>query len=259
MAKIGHIGLHAPGVTPPDAPIITGTSDGGDGSSVIVSVTGSDTIQLFYRIRYANDWITGLTRLGSGNITQTGLLSGTWYEFYCVIDDDIFTSGPSNIATQKVSGIALDSVALENSPAFILSEYIINALILMTNPNVSGLWPLYTSYMPDGDDVESNCGALYNTTGILDGRLMAGEVIKHQGLQLRIRSLTEDEGYDKAEEVGLGLDEVQNDTIVIDSNSYEIQNVRKTTPIIPLGLEKGTNRRYLFTINFLVTLKKVAA
>ena len=89
--------------------------------------------------------------------------------------------------------------------------------------------------------------------------MRAGEVIRHPGLQLRIRSLTEDEGYNKIEEVSLELDSIEIDTIVINSKSYEIQNMRKTTEIIPLGLERGTNRRYLFTVNYLVTLKKVAA
>ena len=261
MAKIAPIGVH-PGPTiagtPPDAPVITGVIDGGNGSSVVVSITGTNTIRLFYRVRNAAIWITGLTRIASGDITQTGLSSGVVYEFYCVADDGTLQSAPSNIVTQRVSGTDTSDTALGASPAFILSEYIINELLSMTNPENGGLWPLYTAHMPDGDDVESNCGALYGTPGILDGRLMTGLVIEHPGIQLRIRSKTYEVGFAKTEAIVLSLDGVNNSTVVINSSTYQIQNVSKSTPIIPLGLERGTERRFLFTVNFLMTLKKVA-
>ena len=151
------------------------------------------------------------------------------------------------------------AIALEISPALILSEYIINTLGLMTNPTASGLWPLYTSYLPDSDDVESNAGAIIGKEGFLDGRLMkTGEVINHPGLQLKIRSLTNEIGYVKIESIGLGLDQVAGNNIIIDGSTFEILNIKKVTDIISLGLEEGTNRKYISTIDFLMTLKKIA-
>jgi len=263
MTPVGPIGFHAGPAgstgTPPAAPVITGIVVGSNDTSVVVSLTGTDTLRLFYRVQYATTWLTGLTRSASGDITQTGLSAGTFYEFYAVADDGSLIGAPSNVAVQKTSGLSAAATALGSSPAFILSEYIINEISALTNPDNNGEWPLYTNYMPDGDDVESDCAAMYDTAGILNGRLMrTGEVIKHPGLQLRLRSLGGEIGYAKIEGVALSLDSIAGETLVVSGSTFKILNMRRTTEIIPLGLERGTKRRFLFTVNYLVTLKKVA-
>ena len=108
MAKVvgqpgGRFGTTGGGGGPiPATPVISGAVDGGDNDSVVVSITGTDTIRLFYRILAAPPWTTGLTRSGSGDITQTGLTPGQWYEFYCVADNGTNQSAPSNIVTVLV-------------------------------------------------------------------------------------------------------------------------------------------------------------
>jgi len=260
MAKVGPIGVHAgptlPGA-PPATPSITNTVDGGDGSSVVVSITGTDTIRLYYRLLHVDSWTTGLTRSGSGDITQTGLSSGKFYEFYCVADDGTMVSAPSNVATQRISGTAAKDSALSRSPALVLVKYIINELSLMSAPSDRDSWPLYVANTPDGVDVETNCGTVYDTAGVLDGKLMNGEVIRHPGAQLRIRSRDFTTGYAKIEKIALALDDVNWDTMTINGDTYQLQNISRATPIIPLGLERGTKRRFLFTVNFLVSMKKL--
>lgn len=97
----------------PDTPVITGAVDGGDQDSVVVSITGTDTIRLYYRLLNAADWTTGLTREGSGDITQTGLTAGQWYEFYCVADVSEAISAPSNLVTVFiVVGVATIETAI---------------------------------------------------------------------------------------------------------------------------------------------------
>ena len=71
-----------PGSAPPAAPVITNAVDDGNGSSITVSLTGTGTLGLYYRQKLASSFTTGLTRVGSGDITQTGLTQGTWYEIY---------------------------------------------------------------------------------------------------------------------------------------------------------------------------------
>ncbi len=83
----------------PDAPVITNAVDGGDQDSAVISITGTDTIRLFFRLLNAASWTTGLTRIGSGDITQTGLTAGQWYEFYCKADAEPGLSDPSNLVT----------------------------------------------------------------------------------------------------------------------------------------------------------------
>lgn len=150
------------------------------------------------------------------------------------------------------------ATALLNSPAFILASYIRSEGIgSLTDPGDDNDWPLYVSYMPDSLSVKNDCGTLYDTSGFKDGRLMSSKVIEHYGIQLRIRSRTANDGWSKAEEVSVILDTVSNDTIVIGANEYLIYNIKRMGPVISLGVEEGTKNRKLFTVNFLVTLKRI--
>ena len=148
---------------------------------------------------------------------------------------------------------------LEVSPASVLVAYIIEELDKMTYPSEKSDWPLYTSHLPDGDNVETDCGVVYDTTGLMDGRLMTGLVPQHPGIQLRIRSRVYETGFNKIEDIAASLDEVSNSSFVIAAGEFEIQNASRTSPVIPLGLEVGsTKRRFLFTVNFILTVKKLA-
>lgn len=146
---------------------------------------------------------------------------------------------------------------LLTSPASILAAYIIDELEKMTDPSDKDNWPLYISSMPDGTNVKTNCGVIYDTTGTADGRLMIGLVPLHPGIQLRIRASSYEVGYAKIEDIASALDEVTNESITIAAGEYEIRNVSRTSPVASLGLEEGTKRRYLFTVNFLLTIKKL--
>ena len=157
---------------------------------------------------------------------------------------------------ERVLTAAEDS-ALGRSVISILAANIINTLSLMTNPSEGDDWPLYISSMPDGDTVETNCGAIYDTYGVLDGKLSSGEVVQHPGFSLTIRSDDYETGYSKIEEIALALDDVCWNTIEVSGDSYLLQNISRASPVVPLGSERGAQRRFLFTVNFLVSLKKI--
>lgn len=168
---------------------------------------------------------------------------------------DFVAVGTGGVLTAKLVGTG--SNQLLASPAYILSKYIIDVLETMTIPSVGGIWPLYISHLPDDKDVADNCGAIYDTTGVKDGRLMSGEVPQHFGIQIMIRSLGNQAGYVKIEDVAADMDAVLNVELSLDSGDYIIQNVSRTSPVISLGIEGGTKRRFRFTVNFLMTIKKV--
>lgn len=147
---------------------------------------------------------------------------------------------------------------LLTSPASILAYYIINNLLKMTDRDDREDWPLYTSFLPDGDNVKSNSGAVYDTTGIKDGRLMTGEVPQHPGTQLKIRSKSYEVGYIKIEDIASALEEVVGETIVMDTGIYLLSNISRTSPVISLGLDGSDKRRFLFTVNFLMTVKNIS-
>ena len=90
-----------PGATGPAAPVITGVVDDGNADSVTVSLTTTpqtNTLQLYYRQKSITAWTTGLTRVGDGDIVQTGLIAGTWYEMYATASNGT-ESAPSNLVT----------------------------------------------------------------------------------------------------------------------------------------------------------------
>jgi hypothetical protein len=94
-------GLLDPGASPPSAPLITGVVDNADQDSVTVSVVTTpitNTVQLYYRQKTLSAWTTGETRTGSGDIVQTGLTAGIFYEIYCTAKNPN-ESAPSNLVT----------------------------------------------------------------------------------------------------------------------------------------------------------------
>jgi len=148
------------------------------------------------------------------------------------------------------------SLSLGLSPAAILATYIIEGLERMSWPSDNEDWPLYISHMPDGKNVKTICGAIYDTTGISHGRYMSGTSIERPGVQLHLRSRNYETLYIKMENIAYYLDYVRNASIVIDDTTYTLQNISRTSPIINLGWEAEPTRRVHLVLNFLLTLRK---
>ena len=144
---------------------------------------------------------------------------------------------------------------LQASAASIMAYYIINELAKMTDPSDADDWPFYISHLPDGANIETNAGAIYDTVGTQDMRSMNGNVPEHPGIQIRIRSNNHNTAYVKIEDIANALDEVANDSVEIGDLEYEIQNVNRTSPIISLGVDE--NRRFHFTINYIITIREL--
>lgn len=116
------------GLTTPAAPTISAVVDNGDQDSITVTVTGSGTIQLYYRIKYTTTWTAGQNRSGAGNIVQTGLTAGSWYELY--ITDTIagIESPPSKIRVIRV--VDSDDTTIETALfSILIGDATINSLI----------------------------------------------------------------------------------------------------------------------------------
>lgn len=148
---------------------------------------------------------------------------------------------------------------LQASPASIMRAYLIeNDIGDITDPSDKGDWPLYISHLPDSRSVKTNAGAIYDTTGTSDLRSMTGQGYMHPGIQIRIRSRDYETGYTKIEDIANALDKVSFSTITIGSLEYRIQNVSRSSPIVSLGVESGTTRRFHFTVNFLLTIREIS-
>ena len=120
-----------PGASAPAAPVITGVVDNLDQDSVTVSLTttpSSNTLQLFYRQKGLSAWTTGLTRVGSGDIVQTGLVAGTFYEMYATATSG-GTSAPSNLVTvflAQAEGVGSLKTAIRT---ILIGDSAVNAIV----------------------------------------------------------------------------------------------------------------------------------
>jgi hypothetical protein len=143
---------------------------------------------------------------------------------------------------------------LEDSPAAVITAYLINEGKMYAD--TSNTWPMYVSSLPDGINVVDNAGAAYDTLPVKDGRLMSGSLILHHGVQIKMRSVVYDDGWDKMQEIVSLLDTVVNELVTVGSNTYVISSISRN-PVFPLGVEPGTKRRNLFTVNLLVTMRQI--
>jgi len=174
--------------------------------------------------------------------------------------------GSNNIIAAMTGGVlSLKSLAitatgtdiLQMSPASIIANYIISSLSLMSDPSDGDDWPLYIASLPDGPQIETDCGAVYDSGGVTDGKYMSGGIMQHQGVQVRIRSQSQETAYEKIEEIAIALDESKFASIEIGDLEFLIQNISRTTSIAFMGVDQGTKRRSNFSVNFLVTIKEL--
>lgn len=141
---------------------------------------------------------------------------------------------------------------ITHSPAAIIADFLI-AEGVFTDPSADSSWPLFIAHEPNSPD---ECGTIYTTTGVDDGRLMTGVNILHHGIQIRVRGDDYDAAWLQLQDALDSLEGLNNESVVIDSSTYTVFNTSQTGPAIPLGVEPGTRRRFLFTANLLVSLRE---
>jgi len=144
---------------------------------------------------------------------------------------------------------------MNHSPAYIISRYLIDQGLVVA-PSDSGSWPIFVGCLPDGPETPSNAVGCMDTAPSRDGRIMGGSPFFHYGVQLLLRATDYNTGYSKIASLVSSLDQADSVEVAVDSEGYTIENASQTTGIIPLGQEEGTKRRYLFSANFLVTIKE---
>ena len=138
-------------------------------------------------------------------------------------------------------------------PSEIVWKYAVDTANLFTNPADDDDWPLFVGMMPDGNDVANECGAVYNTAGFVEGKNMRSEIDQHFGIQMRVRSFSESDGYDEIVAVEKDFKDVHNQEVTFTSGeTWNINNFYQTSPIISLGVDD--RRRFNFTLNYALSM-----
>ncbi len=142
---------------------------------------------------------------------------------------------------------------MNHPPSRIVRELLIDGSgALFTDPSDASAWPVYIGHLPDGEAVGKNCAAVYDTSGIKEGRTADGEEQMLFGFQLSIRSDGYEEGWVKAKAAADFLAAVHNSTVTLGSDTYSVDSISQPSPPLALGVERGTSRRQLFSLNGLL-------
>ena len=138
-----------------------------------------------------------------------------------------------------------------HTSAEILAQYMMDVGIFEM-PSQAASWPLYVAFLPAREN-GNDSAVITETTGVLDGRYADGVYVEHYGSQLWVRSLSYSEGYLKTYNASLELNSILNTPITLDGVFYRINNVSRTSSVIPLGVEEN-GRGFSFSVNFLTTI-----
>ena len=138
-----------------------------------------------------------------------------------------------------------------HTSAEILAHYLIS-IGIFDIPSHGASCPLYVAFLPAREN-GNDSAVITETTGVLDGRYADGVYVEHHGSQLRVRSLSYSEGYLKTYNASLELNSILNTPITLDGVFYRINNVSRTSSVIPLGVEEN-GRGFSFSVNFLTTI-----
>ena len=145
---------------------------------------------------------------------------------------------------------------MSQSNAYILSEHAIN-MGWLTRPSEKGEWPVYVGLLPDGTGDPDDAVAYYDTAGILHGKsLKDGEVFKHSGLMVHVRSPDYLNAYDKADDLSNKLSALARVKAEIQGEMFLIQSVTLTSDIAFMGISEVRNRRK-FSFNAIVSLSRI--
>ena len=142
------------------------------------------------------------------------------------------------------------------STSILLRTFLIDSA-LVQSPSVATDWPAYLQSLPGGDSIMDNAIMLRDSIGIKEGRVMEGETIIHVGNTLVVRSKEYEEGWDKINEIGVAFDNILNEDVSYSSAViYRLHSVSRH-PIMPLGVEAGTKRRWRFEMRLNVTMNLI--
>lgn len=152
--------------------------------------------------------------------------------------------------------------ALTHSPADVTAQLLVDLGVGEAHDSGEN-WSTFEGQEPDTPD---DCLTVYLAAGVLHGRQQHGEEVESHGVQIRVRSRTQGQGFKKAHEVRTALAESvagAQVTMAADADAalaaatYRVHCYSEVGSVLAIGKD-GASGRFLHTINALVTLKQLS-
>lgn len=127
-----------------------------------------------------------------------------------------------------------------------------------TSPSSNTDWATFFNREPDSKD---NQISVLDREGINGPRLASPaqtgliERNTHHGFQILVKGLPREPAHVKAQAIASFLDQINNEIITIDSTTYTIFTIIRTSDVLNLGVEVEASRRSLFSINSIAALR----
>jgi hypothetical protein len=130
--------------------------------------------------------------------------------------------------------------------------------VLIDLGQVEGItgWTCYTSFLPETPPAAV---CIYDTAGVLDGRLMeTGEQVVHPGFQIRVRNTDPVVAWNYLNRMVSALDQVKMREVAMSSEEYWLLwSVSRTGDLLPAGIEEqGGKRMFHYTANGVMVLAR---
>ncbi len=152
------------------------------------------------------------------------------------------------------------SLSLLHSPADIVRWLMVDAG-QASDPTLATLddWPAYVDVETDTPDAVIT---VTDTTGQSDGRDMVdGSLNQHYGFQVRIRSVGKPDGFAKAQSLRRWMSEgayrERLSVVPFGPATYTVHCFAKIGQVLSLGTDAPSSRRWLHTVNAMVTVSRV--
>jgi hypothetical protein len=125
-------------------------------------------------------------------------------------------------------------------------------------PNAGGSWPGFLNDVPDAAD--DLCVGIFDSAGMVEGKLMSGSMVDHPGVQIRVRSVFHPQGWEKIQAIADFLLAMVQTSVTINDvggtpRNYMVLNVSPTSNILRLGPEEGSKKRVQFAFNTNVSVQ----
>lgn len=141
---------------------------------------------------------------------------------------------------------------MTNSPAEVIHQWLLNEALIEGPTGTT--WP---GFVNNADERKSDMVVVLDTAGRIQGKTHAsGETQEHYGIQLQVASESQADGYSKISEIFAEVDALARASVTISGSTFIVDAITPTSTIIRIGKEQPEDYLYLFTANFVVSIKQ---